>query len=56
MANLKKLEQILPKQNLLYIADTNGYHIRSYNVATTYVGTFAGNGMADVCQVHAQLV
>jgi cysteine-rich repeat protein len=30
---------------MLYIADTNGYHIRSYNIATTYVGTFAGNGM-----------
>jgi cysteine-rich repeat protein len=31
---------------MLYIADTNGYHIRSYNVATTFVGTFAGNGVA----------
>jgi cysteine-rich repeat protein len=30
---------------MLYIADTNGYHIRSYNVATAFVGTFAGNGM-----------
>ncbi|PRP96109.1 DUF4215 domain-containing protein [Enhygromyxa salina] len=30
---------------MLYIADTNGYHIRSYNVGTAYVGTFAGNGM-----------
>src|SRR5690606_9868025 len=30
---------------MLYIADTNGYHIRSYNVATTFVDTFAGNGV-----------
>ena len=29
---------------MLYIADTNGYHIRAYNVATTEVTTFAGNG------------
>jgi cysteine-rich repeat protein len=31
---------------MLYIADTNGYHIRSYDVETTFVGTFAGNGVA----------
>ncbi|HEY8378382.1 MAG TPA: hypothetical protein VIK91_17920 [Nannocystis sp.] len=30
---------------MLYIADTNGYHIRSYNTVTGYVGTFAGNGV-----------
>ena len=29
---------------LLFIADTNGYHIRSYNTFDGYVGTFAGNG------------
>lgn len=29
----------------LYIADTNGYSIRTYNIAQDYVGTFAGTGM-----------
>jgi hypothetical protein len=29
----------------LYIADTNGYHIRYYNIAQDYVGTFAGTGV-----------
>jgi hypothetical protein len=43
---------------MLYIADTNGYHIRSYNVATTAVGTFAGNGVqgyADGMGVNASI-
>jgi hypothetical protein len=31
---------------VLYIADTNGFHIRTFNTVTNYVGTFAGNGMA----------
>ncbi|MDC0669408.1 DUF4215 domain-containing protein [Nannocystis radixulma] len=31
---------------MLYIADTNGFHIRSFNTVTNYVGTFAGDGMA----------
>jgi cysteine-rich repeat protein len=31
---------------VLYIADTNGYHIRSFNTVTGYVGTLAGNGVA----------
>src|SRR5690606_20082209 len=30
---------------MLYIADTNGFHIRSFNTVTNYVGTFAGDGM-----------
>src|SRR5262249_22683164 len=30
---------------MLYIADTNGYAIRSYNTVSNYVGTFAGSGM-----------
>jgi cysteine-rich repeat protein len=29
----------------LYISDTNGYHIRYYNIAQDYVGTFAGTGV-----------
>lgn len=29
----------------LYIADTNGYSIRYYNIAQDYVGTYAGTGM-----------
>ena len=32
---------------MLYIADTNGYHIRFYNTVTSYVGTFAGSGVQD---------
>lgn len=31
---------------VLYIADTNGFHIRTYNIGANYVGTFAGTGMA----------
>jgi len=31
---------------VLYIADTNGFHIRSFNTVTSHVGTFAGDGMA----------
>ncbi len=31
---------------MLYIADTNGYRIRSYNTVTTFVDTFAGGGAA----------
>jgi cysteine-rich repeat protein len=31
---------------MLYIADTNGYRIRSYNTVTTEVRTFAGAGQA----------
>ena len=30
---------------MLYIADTNGFHIRSFNTVTNYVGTFAGDGV-----------
>jgi hypothetical protein len=43
---------------MLYIADTNGYHIRSYNISTGFVGTFAGNGMqgyADGVGVNASI-
>jgi hypothetical protein len=29
---------------MLFIADTNGNKIRTYNVLDTYVGTFAGDG------------
>jgi cysteine-rich repeat protein len=29
---------------MLYVADTNGYHIRAFNVATDEVTTFAGSG------------
>ena len=29
---------------MLYVADTNGNTIRSYNTVTTWVGTFAGTG------------
>jgi cysteine-rich repeat protein len=32
---------------MMFIADTNGAKIRSYNTATGYVGTFAGNGTQD---------
>jgi hypothetical protein len=43
---------------MLYIADTNGYHIRSYNIATTAVGTYAGNGVqgyVDAVGVNASI-
>lgn len=31
---------------MLYVADTNGFHIRSFNTVTNHVGTFAGDGVA----------